>query len=106
MVTKHTVTGTYKDGSGRGLSGVLLFSPSVPVAHADDNIILPDHEMEVDLVDGTFTVELYATDDAGWSGQWQWQMRERFIGGISRVRAFALTADLDIADVIAPAPEA
>lgn len=105
MVATHTVTGNIRQGSG-GASGQVAFWPSEPVKHAGDNIYLSQAELEVDLDNGQFSVELYDTEDAGWlPAEWQWVCQIRIIDGSTEKFKFDLSADSDLTDLIPnPAP--
>ena len=81
-LNKVTVTGTYIDGEGDPESGMLQFAPSAPLTDATDSKVVRQTQVTVTLSgSGTFTAELYATDNpdlvpAGWC----WTIREYILG--------------------------
>lgn len=100
MVATHTVTGNIRKGSG-GASGRVAFWPSEPVKHTADSLYLSQAELEVDLEDGQFSVQLYATDDPGWSpADWEWVCALRVIDGSTEKFTFSLTGDADLTDLL------
>ena len=93
-----TITGTYRRGGGTPERGWLLFTPTAAITDGEE-VILPSAERVPLEVDGTFEVDLEATDDTSWIPTgWVWQIDERLPGG--RTWNFELTADTDIGDLI------
>lgn len=100
MPDTHILTGKFTKGGSHPSRGSLTFEPTEPSRHAADNIILTTDEVEVALDSaGAFSIELYATDDAGWSTPFLWRVRERIIDGVHNTYTFALTADTDLSSV-------
>lgn len=68
------LTGRYTDGSGSAVSGTLEFTPSAPLTAAAETVVLPQSPVLVTLNgSGSFSVPLYATDNADLSpAGWTW----------------------------------
>ena len=65
--TLITVTGTYVDAHDTPLSGRVTFAPLIQAGNADPKRIVTTKRVSADLdVDGAFTVDLIASDDADW----------------------------------------
>jgi hypothetical protein len=97
-----TITGTYRRGGGTPERGWLLVTPTAAITDGEE-VILPSAERVPLGVDGTFEVDLEATDDTSWIPTgWVWQIDERLPGG--RVWNFELTADTDIGDLVPITP--
>jgi len=93
-----TITGTYRRGGGTPERGWLLFTPTAAITDGEE-VILPSAERVPLEVDGSFEVDLEATDDTSWIPTgWVWRIDERLPGG--RTWNFELTADTDIGDLI------
>ena len=67
MATAVTVSGTLRDGAGNNLSGTITFTPSQALYDTDGNLVVGTVPVVATLSSGTFSVTLYATDDANTS---------------------------------------
>lgn len=63
-----TLTGDFRDGAddGNPREGVVTITLPTPIRSEGDNVIIPPFELSIDMVDGTFSVELPATTDPEW----------------------------------------
>lgn len=92
-----TLTGTYIRANGDPARGGVLLTPSVAITGPDDVMLSATQRIDLDA-DGSFEVDLPATDDPEWTPTgWVWQIEERIPGG--RTWAFELTGDADISDL-------
>lgn len=78
MVTLITLTGTYETADGNPSKGTVKFIPSIANTNNTDKVLLTQATAEVELDDeGSFSVELPATDDAEWSSPgWTYGVHE------------------------------
>jgi hypothetical protein len=100
MPETFMVTGKYTKGDNNPSAGQISLQPTEASRHAGNGVILATDEIEIDLDStGSFSIKLYATNDAGWSVPFLWEVRERIIGGPTSSYTFALTADTNLASV-------
>lgn len=103
-----TVTGTYVDLDGQPVAGTVTFMPSAVLQDpAANQIILPKLITVTLDVNGSFTVQLPATDDPDITPSFTYTVTEQVPGG--RTYTFALPINtpggvLDLADISAEAP--
>jgi len=106
-VSTGTVTGTYTLVDGTAAQGRVSFTPSVRyLLDASDNVILLPESMDADLdVDGSFSIELVATDDPDLNPvDWTWRVDVATKRGGARVHYsffmnLASGSTVDLADV-------
>lgn len=72
------ITGTYRDKAGNNLSGYVLFTPAV--TSSNGNTIGTTAPIRVEVVNGTFSVNLDA-NDVGNPQAWTYRVEERVPGG-------------------------
>ena len=86
------LTGRYADGSGRPLSGQLVFTPNAELTDPTDEQVVPGAGITVTLDSGgAFSVPLYATDSGNLTPSgWAWNVTENVSGAPPRVYAIAL----------------
>ncbi len=77
-----TLTGSYQDGEESPLSGWLRFCPSAPLTDSTDSLLTRPSAVTVPLTaDGTFSVDLLATDNAHLQPSgWHWTVTEYLSG--------------------------
>lgn len=102
--TTATLHGNFRKADGSGVKGVLLFEPTDPVVWDDNStpenvVTLTETEFKVKLEDGKFSVKLYTTDDANWSGTWHWQVTEQLINTPTKSYKVAFTGDSALSEL-------
>lgn len=62
------LTGDFRDGADEGepREGVLTITLPTPIRSEGDNVIIPPFDLEIEMIDGTFSVDLPATTDPDW----------------------------------------
>jgi hypothetical protein len=110
MPTVCTLTGKFVDGTGLARTGRVTFVPTVRgVSSADDLILSLGTVVRVLDASGSFSVDLYRTDDASWAPSgWVWTVLEDMVGATGVTYAIELeseTANLaDLSPVVVPDP--
>jgi lysophospholipase L1-like esterase len=110
MPTVCTLTGKFVDGTGLARTGRVTFVPTVRgVSSADDLILSLGTVVRVLDASGSFSVDLYRTDDASWAPSgWVWTVLEDMTGATGVTYAIELeseTANLaDLSPVVVPDP--
>lgn len=63
-----TLTGDFRDGADNGnpREGVVTITLPTPILSQGDNVIIPPFDLEIEMTDGTFSVDLPATTDPEW----------------------------------------
>lgn len=62
-----TLSGDFRHGDdGDPRQGVVSITLPTPIRSEGDNVIIPPFDLSVDLVDGTFSIEIPATTDPEW----------------------------------------
>lgn len=91
-VTVVTVVGTYLNPAGRPVAGLLTFTPTVPLLDGTSGDLVLDAPITVLLAsDGSFTVDLAATDDTTLAPSgWLWQLAQNLTGVNNVTYQFAL----------------
>lgn len=106
-----TLTGDFRDGADNGnpREGVVTITLPTPIRSEGDNVIIPPFDLSIDVVDGTFEVELPATTDPEWlPNTAAYIVQATFLDDWRKLWwTFALPYDtagdtLDLADVGAP----
>lgn len=64
MATQVAISGTLKDAEGNNLSGTVTFTPTQPLVDSAGTRIVGTAPVVATLSSGTFTITVYATDDA------------------------------------------
>jgi hypothetical protein len=102
MPTVCTLTGKFVDGTGLARTGRVTFVPTVRGASpADDLILSLGTVVRVLDASGSFSVDLYRTDDASWTPTgWVWTVLEDMTGATGVTYAIELTSSAaDLADL-------
>jgi hypothetical protein len=102
MPTVCTLTGKFVDGTGLARTGRVTFVPTVRGASpADDLILSLGTVVRVLDASGSFSVDLYRTDDASWTPTgWVWTVLEDMVGATGVTYAIELTsATANLADL-------
>ena len=103
-ITQIAVTATYKNPDGTAATGTVDFTPFAPLQSSGSNLIIPSTTTGT-LAAGTFTVTLYATDDADTSPEGAvYEVVEHIAGAVERSYLIEIpnTGAVNLAD-IAPA---
>lgn len=58
-----TVTGTYTDETGTAVSGIVEFSPSVPIVDPVAHVTIAADTQDIALTNGSFSISLLAMDN-------------------------------------------
>jgi hypothetical protein len=110
MPTVCTLTGKFVDGTGLARTGRVTFVPTVRgVSSADDLILSLGTVVRVLDASGSFSVDLYRTDDASWAPSgWVWTVLEDMTGATGVTYAIELTSETanlaDLSPVVVPDP--
>lgn len=82
MITKRTVTGTYKTLDGQPRQGYLEFTPNTTVLKRGTAIVPVGTEIAYLDENGSFSIDLAVTDDVNWlPNGWVWTVEEKIENG-------------------------
>lgn len=108
-----TITGTFKDGGGKNLTGTAVFTPSCAVYDSAGTLLTADLAIQATIVDGVLNaadgtpLTLLATDNDGLAvegrtGFWYWTVAVNVTGDkTTDTWAFFLPSDPDTVDLYA-----
>lgn len=108
-LTRKTVTGTFETPAGTPESGSVTFQLSAPLSDSDGNVLVTRQQVVAELVNGSFSVSLVATNDPGVQPEGVTYTMHADMRGIRQIMTFELpydaVGDVDIADLTPAASE-